>query len=1006
MQSTIYISSKTKFLVCFLLISFFFKIKSSSQSYNNDGILQSSATSFNKIFLLAENARANGNFLDSIPLYVKAAELARRANKPEDEAFSLIKLGDLYWNIGKLEDSIEAYEKAATIAKKQFLSKELNYCRKAINIHNLYLEADNFLSLRKYQVSLELIEKAFQLSREVDNFGFEIKCLRLKSLIHWETNQLQEFFILNSQALERARKIKNREDEAKSLNNIGLFYWKTDHYAEALKIYEKALEIAISIENTKNESECLNNLSLVYSDLGDLDRSLEYLNKTLYIDHQLKDEKGIAIDLLNIGETFRRKGLLSEKKDDFISALKYFNSSLEISKKIHFEKMEIKALNNIGNVYSQLEDYETALESFKNGYEKARGINDIEEMSILLTNLGIVNANLGKYVESTQYYEEAISLALQFRGDKILWEAYLEIANALKKQGKFEEALASYKKSISIVENVRSQINLEEYKAGYMGTDKRLEAYQNLLDLLVTVDNSNHKENYGPDIFNFLERAKARAFLDSLEVSDVEIKDGASQALINQEAEIMNNISKIYTELLMPQLSAEKRISLNQNLESLEDKFQTVKRKIRDTSPVYAGLKYPEIITLKEAQEKLADSETAFFAYSLAKEKSYAFVLTRHQFKVFPLPPVKELRNQIQAHLKAISDPTNLDFRTGYDLYKKLISPGLIKGIKKIIIIPDDFLYFLPFETLLKRNDNQSWLIEEYKISYSPSLSSLREIIQRKKDLRIKAKQDLLAIGDPDYGTFEATSYGEKNNTDVSSSYGFSSDFKLNKLQYSGLEIDKIASLFPRNKTKILEKDLASEETLKAQNLQGYKIIHFAAHGLIDDKKPARSAIVLKLDQDPQEDGFLQMREIFNLKLNADLVTLSACQTGGGQLIRGEGIEGLSRAFFYAGASSVLMSLWAVNDQATYQLMERFYSHLRSSESLTSALQKAQLEMIDSGTLSHPYYWAGFIISGNSNTVPFQTKFTGLLLATFYIGSVLFITITSIRKKGKKSTNP
>jgi CHAT domain-containing protein len=750
----------------------------------------------------------------------------------------------------------------------------------------------------------------------------------------------------------------------------------------------------------------MNNLSLVFWDIGELDRALEYLSKTLDIDRQLKDEEGISIDLLNIGETYRRKGLLSEKRDDFISSLKYYNSSLEISKNNHYEKLEIKALNNIGAVYSQLAEHGIALDYFKNGYEKAKRTNDIEEMSILLTNLGIVYSSLGKYKESTQYYKEAISLALQFRGDKILWEAYLEIANVYKKQNIFIEALANYKNSISIIENVRSQINLEEYKAGYMGTDKRLEAYQNLLDLLVTVDNLNHKENYGPDIFNFFERAKARAFLDSLEISNIEIKDGASQMLINQEAEIMGDISRAYAELLTPQLSAEKKNSLNQNLESLENQLQTVKRKIREMSPAYAGLKYPEIITLKEAQEKLADSETAFFAYSLGKEKSYAFVLTRHQFKVFPLPPVKELRNQIQAHLKAISDPANLDFRTGYDLYMKLISPGLVKGIKKIIIIPDDFLYFLPFETLLRQNNNQSWLIEEYKISYSPSLSSLREIIQRKKDLGIKAKQDLLAIGDPDYGTFEATSQGEKNNTDLSSNYGLSSDFKLNRLQYSGLEIDKIASLFPRNKIKILEKDLASEETLKAQNLRGYKIIHFATHGLIDDKKPARSAIVLKLDQDPQEDGFLQMREIFNLKLNADLVTLSACQTGGGQLIRGEGIEGLSRAFFYAGASSVLMSLWAVNDQATYQLMERFYSHLRSSESLTSALQKAQVEMIDSGTLSHPYYWAGFIISGNSNTAPFQTKLTGLLLATFYVGSVLFIAITSIRKKGKKPTNP
>ena len=142
-------------------------------------------------------------------------------------------------------------------------------------------------------------------------------------------------------------------------------------------------------------------------------------------------------------------------------------------------------------------------------------------------------------------------------------------------------------------------------------------------------------------------------------------------------------------------------------------------------------------------------------------------------------------------------------------------------------------------------------------------------------------------------------------------------------------------------------------------------MIHFASHAFIDDKKPARSAILLSLDQDPSEDGLLQTREIYNLKIGADLVSLSACQTGLGQFIRGEGLEGLNRAFFYAGASSVLISLWSVNDQATSQLMFDFYKSLRSAKTPIRALRDAKLSMIHSGTASHPFYWAGFIITGN-----------------------------------------
>jgi CHAT domain-containing protein len=225
-------------------------------------------------------------------------------------------------------------------------------------------------------------------------------------------------------------------------------------------------------------------------------------------------------------------------------------------------------------------------------------------------------------------------------------------------------------------------------------------------------------------------------------------------------------------------------------------------------------------------------------------------------------------------------------------------------------------------------------------------------------------------------------------------------------LKYSGLEIKKIASLFKPAKRDILERNLASEENFKSQTLTDFRIIHFATHAFIDDQKPARSSIVLALDQDPREDGFLQMREIFNLKMQADLVVLSACQTGLGQLIRGEGIEGLSRAFFYAGASSVLLSLWAVNDQASYQLLERFYVHLRSANPVTGSLRQAKLEMINSEVLAHPYYWAGFIVSGNADRVIFPRRINKWVIMTLSLCAGLAILILVISREKPASGSP
>ncbi len=176
--------------------------------------------------------------------------------------------------------------------------------------------------------------------------------------------------------------------------------------------------------------------------------------------------------------------------------------------------------------------------------------------------------------------------------------------------------------------------------------------------------------------------------------------------------------------------------------------------------------------------------------------------------------------------------------------------------------------------------------------------------------------------------------------------------------------------------------------------LNKYRVLHFASHALIDDKKPVRSAILLALDEDPAEDGLLQTREIYNLKINANLVILSACQTGLGQFIRGEGIEGLNRAFFYSGASSVLISLWSVNDQATSRLMFEFYRSLRIPKTPIQALREAKIEMIHSRTISHPFYWAGFIITGDADSKIFDSNFKywpiPTLLAFIAIAMIVF----------------
>ena len=620
-------------------------------------------------------------------------------------------------------------------------------------------------------------------------------------------------------------------------------------------------------------------------------------------------------------------------------------------------------------------------------------------MSMILNNLGIVQFNIGNINESTNFFKQAINIAQDIRGGQVLWEAYLEIGNAYKKQDRIKEALQNYQNSIAVIESIRSSISLEELKASYLGSDKRIDAYQNSIDVLANQSIVLSDRALGIEAFNYLERAKARAFLDSFEVAEVNVSQGIDMALANREKEIMRQISQSYTQLLNPNLNPDTKNQALIRVKELEEESDRLKREIRATSPAYANLKYPEVITYDGARDSLIDKDTTFFAYSLGKDRSYGFVLSDSGLKVFVAPAKKILQQQVSEYRKVISDKDNDDFSLGHVLFKELVQPGLEKKTNRIVFVPDDILSLLPFETLVSDAATNRWLVQDHSVSYAPSLSSLRELNRRRSASPKRPHKDLLAFGDPFYGANEEDRRNASQ--DIFQDFYANSSISFFRLKYSGLEVQKIAAAFKPSRMDAFRRQEATEDRLKAEPLTDYRILHFATHGLIDDKKPARSSIILALDQDPREDGFLQMREIFNLRMNADLVTLSACQTGLGQFIRGEGIEGLSRAFFYAGASSVLMSLWAVNDEATYQLMERFYRHLMGAETPATALRRAKLEMIGSKVLSHPYYWAGFIVNGKSDAVIFPRPFKrwALVVSSLCLGIMILVALRNLNRR-------
>ena len=943
-----------------------------------------------------ESFRLSGDYAKALELLNSRSFKDIAKNNPILESRYVMELILNYWNSGQVKESENAAKKGLSIPNPG--AENEKRFGDILRIHLLYNKAKDLRLNSDFIGSIKSFEEAIAISRKLSPADFELKCLRQMSISYWDQNIFDEFNTLNQRALLIANKINNQKDKGICLNNIGLYYWKISNYSRALDFYEKALELARLTKNQQSESECMNNLGIIYQELGEFDRALIYFFDALSIDKKGFGGGFIAIDLNNIGNTYRKKGLQSGLKKDFLTALDYFENCLSLAEKAEDIKTALRIRNNIGAIYADLEDYSTSIIQYKNGLELAQRINDKESESAILNNLGIVYFNLGDYEESTKYCQMSIDLAQQIKSGTVLWEAFLDIGNAYKKRNKIEEARENYQESIAVIESIRSNIEFEELKASYFGSNKRLEAYHNLIDLLAQSHIKGQARQAGEEAFDYLEKAKARAFLDSLEVAQVNISQGIDIQLANREKQVDWELTALHKMSLTPDLPEEQKEKIRLDIKILEDELEKLKREIRSTSPAYANLKYPKIISLTEARKNLLDGQTAIVAYSVGKDSAYGFAITRKDLSIYPIAPRKLLQEKVANYLKIISDKDSRDFTEGTTLFAELIEPALRPEIKYLIIIPDDALHYLPFETLKIKKDGP-WLIEKFAIAYAPSMSSLWEIVKRAESKKEKRTKDLLAFGDPDYGTFGSPALAGQNSQNQSPAENFP------QLEYSGIEVQKISAFINAGKKDIRVRDRASEQELKKLPLLDYKLIHFATHGVIDDEKPARSAIVLSLNGDSQEDGFVQMREIYNLRMNADLVSLSACQTGRGQYIQGEGIESLNRAFFYAGASSVLTSLWSINDQASAHIMERFYFHLKNHSTLVGALRAAKIEMIQSRFLAHPYYWAAFLITGDASRTPFNKPLLNLMTVVLAISlAMVSVLAWRIRARGKRTT--
>jgi CHAT domain-containing protein len=509
--------------------------------------------------------------------------------------------------------------------------------------------------------------------------------------------------------------------------------------------------------------------------------------------------------------------------------------------------------------------------------------------------------------EAKAGYEKLLSQKMAANYERLRWTALADMAFIYRKEGRLKESIDYLEQAVDLIENQRKTIFSESSKIGFVG-DKQA-VYHDLIQVL-------YADKQYQKAFEYVERAKSRALVDLLASK----KDFAYRG--GDEKEVLT--------LLSDQDSAETRIATQtSSIDSAKTRSVQVRvrQDLRNKAPELASL---VTVTYQPVSELLSQisSEEAIIEYYYREKDMYAFILSGGTLQTVKLDG-EGLMDDVLAFRKLLETPSSEEFIvSSRNLYKRLFQPieGLLSN-RSLIIVPHGVLHYLPMNAL---HDGRSYLIDRYSISMMPSASALKYLSMKK----VRKNEGILIFGNPDLG-----------------------DAKLN-LVYAEQEARDVASIRPNSKVFIRKE--ATETALRKYS-NDYSYLHFATHGQFNPEYPLQSALLLTPDS--QYNGMLSVNKIYSLSLNANLVTLSACETGLSKIANGDDLVGLTRGFLYAGSSSIVASLWKVDDLATSQLMTRFYKEMDRTDK-REALRTAQLET--KKKYPHPYYWASFQLTGNA----------------------------------------
>ena len=917
--------------------------------------------------------QTNKNLTSAASLFHQSTRLFLSAGLPDNAANSHFREGEIYVSLGSYDKARRSFQSAVAVTHdpevqcralsamtrlyasngplplaKHYSELAVNVCKslsQAAQAEALEARGEALDSAGEHAESESCLQSAIDLFAAAQDDNGRARALLMLAYSKFFSDGEHSLGIDHArQAMHLWSTMGDRHGTARARSALGMFAITRGEFETAECNYRAAKGLFHQIGDKDGEAIVLNGLGYVNREIGDWQKSLEFYQNA-------RDAFASVQDFLGEHEAIKSAGRNLSAMGNYDEMLSAYKAGLRVAKNAKDPLLVASSLSDIGEAYAVMGDYAQAELFYRQSLSGYRAANHIYGEGDVLIRLSRLQSQQKMYAPAITTLEQAKSLKEKTGQIEDIAKIQYEFAWIFRRLNRLDDALAAIQKSIDIIESQRTTLSNFDARALYFSAlHKYYALYIQILMLL-------HHQESGSSLlgraFEASERSKVRSLLDLLTESGQSVPCD----------------------------------------ERLRNQLEATRPEVIETADVKRTPVPTPTMTLDQIQAELAE-DTLLLEYALGDEKSYVWVVERSGIAVHELPAADKITKLVERLRKSIVPPqlrdgeSGVDFQTrahrrqvAYGAYAKELSRQLLGSIalgsgKRILVVPDGALQYVPFGALPLPQRPGELLIQHYEVDTLPSASVLGKL---RRANRTAPSATAIIFADPVFepndprisgsGAVPVSGKEERSSELTRAVHDIGGSTYIPRLLASRDEANAIAKILrsPDPEGVRIEMDFAaSRDTVFQDGLSRYRLIHFATHGVIDTRQPEMSGLILSLlDRKGRKvDGYLRLADIYKLKLSADLVVLSSCDSALGKDLASEGILGLPRGFLYAGAKRVIASMWKVEDAATANLMSSLYARMQQGESPSAALRAAQLEMLHNPFWSRPYYWAAFALQG------------------------------------------